>query len=85
MPPVPGARPSNRLAVWAAVLVGSGALATFAGAFELLSNRHLPAGYFRYQPPWTVPVFVTGLVLLASAIVLGLVAIVVARRGTNSR
>jgi hypothetical protein len=45
-------------------LLGVGFLASAAGALELLSNRNLKPGWTRYQPPWTVPVFVVGLVLV---------------------
>jgi hypothetical protein len=37
---------------------------------ELLLGRHLPPGWVRYQPPWTVPVFVTGLSLILGAVIL---------------
>jgi hypothetical protein len=44
-------------------LLGIGLVAVATGALELVSNRDLKPGWVRYQPPWTVPVFVVGLVL----------------------
>jgi hypothetical protein len=62
---------SVRSVLLCAILTGSaGVLATFAGAFELRSGRHLPPGWVRYQPPWTVPVFITGLSLVFGAVML---------------
>jgi hypothetical protein len=74
---------SDRWAISAAIAAAAGALATFAGALELLTNRRLPPGWIRYQPPWTVPVLIAGLGLLAFAVVLGFIAIRKSRGPSN--
>jgi hypothetical protein len=70
---------SDRWAIAAATAAIIGALAAFAGAVELTSGRALPSGWTRYQPPWTLPIFVSGIALLVIALALALVA--VAKRG----
>src|ERR1035437_7074187 len=76
---------SDRWAIGAAVVAGPGVLATLAGTIELGSNRHIPRGWTRYQPPWTAPVFVSGLALLTLALGFGLIAIASARRSSKER
>ncbi len=67
-PPQPSPRQRSARVPALSVSVGVGALllglmASAAGLQELTAFRHLKPGWIRYQPPWTVPVFVGGLVL----------------------
>jgi len=71
---------SDRWAVAAACFAALGALAASAGTVELTSNRDLPPGWTRYQPPWTIPVFVAGIALLVAALILGVVAVAARQR-----
>lgn len=65
-------------------LLGVGLLAVAAGALELLSNRNLKPGWVRYQPPWTVPALVIGLILTIIGLgILAASAISVGRQRTR--
>jgi hypothetical protein len=68
-PEVPGRNPRWMQAALTMATAGAllGAVAVAAAVVELVSNRHLPRGWVRYQPPWTVPVLVIGLVLVGVA------------------
>jgi hypothetical protein len=71
-----------RVMVLASVALSVGWLLAAAGGFELLSNRNLPPGWVRYQPPWTVPALVIGLSLVAVGLA-GLAWAVLARQGAD--
>src|SRR4051794_1720535 len=71
---------SDRWAIAAACLTALGAFAAFAGTVELASSRDLPPGWTRYQPPWTIPVFVAGIAMLFAALIVGIVAVAVRKR-----
>jgi hypothetical protein len=70
---------SNRLTWVVAGLLFVGCSLVGAGILELASDRNLPPGWTRYQPPWTWPAVVVGAVLVC----LGLTTWAVARHRTR--
>jgi hypothetical protein len=61
-------------------MLAVGLYATAAGTFELLSNRRLKPGWTRYQPPWTVPVLVVGIVMVFTSVAIFTGRHVIAKR-----